>query len=128
MRADRVFYAAMVVLLAATAMSFLDAGAAVCLAVTGVFIVIVGVSRVLREQEREHTRRQAAHDEMAATLANWLQTLARRSGQLSADSWVCKACLQSNVGWDDECGRCLADKRTGKIEEGMTTESRWFNT
>lgn len=42
----------------------------------------------------------------SATIASWVQTLARRAGHLKHDGWVCPECLQANVGWDDECGRC----------------------
>lgn len=46
------------------------------------------------------------HQPDTATIAKWMQTLGRRTGQLDARSWVCRSCLQANVGWDEECGRC----------------------
>jgi hypothetical protein len=53
-----------------------------------------------------------------ATIALWMQTLGRRTGQLPAHGWVCRRCLQANVAWDDECGRCGAENLDGVLTKG----------
>lgn len=107
----------MVACAAVLAVGFGAAAGSLQVVAAGVIVLATAHLRLLRwvHGEAVAARRDVHRGLPTATIAQWMQSLGRRTGQLKADGWVCRACLQANVAWDDECGRCGAENLDGVL-------------